>query len=141
MVRSIWINQIYRYVKKCTPSKRKELPKVSRTLHFNDMPLTPLDRLKRPSGAFKYNQSDPIIEFLRLWDARMEEENRKRWEEREREKIRREGEKEERFMMSRQEEQRRADRNFAREFQKPIMMMMTMLHGKNNNNTTSSLSS
>jgi len=32
--------------KKCTSSKRKELPKVSRILHFNDMPFTPLDRLK-----------------------------------------------------------------------------------------------
>ena len=63
-----------------------------------------------------------MIEFLRLRDARMEEQNRKRWEERERErerereKIRREGEKKEKFTMSRQDEQRRADRNFAREF-------------------------
>ena len=63
---------------KQTPGKRKELPKVSRALHFNDTPLTPVDRLKRPSTWFKSNQSDPLIECLRLRDVRMEEEHRKR---------------------------------------------------------------
>ena len=68
---------------KRTPSKRKELHKVSRVLHFNDMPLTPVDRLKIPSGGFKSDQSDPMIEFLRLRHNSMEEEYRKRLDERE----------------------------------------------------------
>ena len=41
------------------------------------MPLTPVDKLKRPSGGFKSDQSDPMIEFLRIRDVCMEEENRK----------------------------------------------------------------
>ena len=68
---------------KRTPSKRKELHKVSRELHFNDIPLTPVDRLKIPSGGFKSDQSVPMIEFLRLRHNSMEEEIRKRLDERE----------------------------------------------------------
>ena len=68
---------------KRTPSKRKELSKASRVLHFNDMPLTPVGRLKikRSSGGFKFDESDLMFGFLCLGDIRMEEENRKRWEE------------------------------------------------------------
>ena len=71
-------------LKKSTTSKRKQVPKVSRVLHFDDMPLSPVGRLKRPAGGFKMDQSDPMIEYMRMRDIRMEEENRKRWEERKR---------------------------------------------------------
>ena len=70
-------------LKKSITSKRKEVPKVYRVLHFDDMPLSPVGRLKRPAGGFKMDQSDPMIEYMRMRDIRMEEENRKRWEERE----------------------------------------------------------
>ena len=48
-------------LKKRTTSKRKEVPKVSRVLHFDDMPLSPVGRLKRPTGGFKIDQLDPMI--------------------------------------------------------------------------------
>ena len=49
-----------------------------------------------------------MIEYMRLRDIRMEEENRKRWEERE--EIRRVEKREERIMLNRQEEERRSDK-------------------------------
>ena len=83
------------------------------------------------------DQSDPMIEYMRMRDIRMEEENRKRWEERE--EIRRVEKREERIMLNRQEEERRADRNLARDSQQQMMtMMISMLHTRKNDSPASS---
>ena len=54
-----------------------------------------------------------MVECMRLRDIRMEDENSKRWQERE--ETKREEKREERIMIARMEEERRSERNLARE--------------------------
>ena len=68
---------------------------------------------------------NPMVEYMRLRDIRMEDENRKRWQERE--ETKREEKREERIMMARMEEERRSERNLARETNQSMMMMIMAL--------------
>ena len=106
--------------------KRKSHPKNSQLLNFEDMPLGSPTKLKRKliHGPNESTDSgiNPMVEYMRLRDIRMEDENRKRWQERE--ETKREEKREERIMMARMEEERRSDRNLARETNHSMMMMM-----------------
>lgn len=62
--------------------KRKSLPKISHLLNFDDMPLGSPTKLSRKliHGPNESTDSDinPMVEYMRLRDVRMEDENRKR---------------------------------------------------------------
>ena len=109
--------------------KRKSHPKNSELLNFDNMPLGSPAKLKRKliHGPNESTDSgiNPMVEYMRLRDIRMEDENRKRWQERE--ETKREEKREERIMMARMEEERRSERNLARETNQSMMMMMMMM--------------
>ena len=109
--------------------KRKSHPKNSELLNFDNMPLGSPAKLKRKliHGPNESTDSgiNPMVEYMRLRDIRMEDENRKRWQERE--ETKREEKREERIMMARMEEERRSERNLARETNQSMMMMMMAL--------------
>ena len=109
--------------------KRKSHPKISHFLNFDDIPLGSPTKLSRKLIHGPNESTDiginPMVEYMRLRDIRMEDENRKRWQERK--ETKREEKREERIMMARMEEERRSERNLARETNQSMMMMMMMM--------------